>query len=215
MTAGVPDARIAVVPNVMDVDRLAFDAEARREIRAELGIPAEAFVVGCVSRLNIKKPIDVLVRAAASLRPDTHLVIAGDGETEAELRALAAPLGARAHFLPTPHRAIAELLSALDVSVFCPSPTEGEPRAVIYAMLAGRPVVATGREGVADMIVPGTGTIVAPEHDPAAVAEVLRAYEADRDRVVTEGAAARQVAVERYDGRPVAARVEALLRGAG
>ena len=73
--------------------------------------------------------------------------MAGDGETEAELRARAAPLGAAAHFVPTPGDRAAALLSACDVVVFCPSPTEGAPRAVIVAMLCERPCVATGAGG--------------------------------------------------------------------
>lgn len=211
VAAGLPAERIEVVPNVMDPDAVVFDAAARERVRAQLGIPAGAFTVGCVSRLHPKKPLDVLVRAVQRLDPATHLVIAGDGETEAALRTLAAPLGRRAHFLPTPHRRIGEVLSALDVSVFCPSPTEGAPRAVIYAMLASRPVVSSGPEGVADMIEPGTGAIVDPEHDDAALAACLAAYEHDPERVAREGAAGRALAVQRYDGVRIAARIESLL----
>ncbi len=89
--------------------------------------------------------------------PRVHLILAGDGETEAELRELAAPLGERAHFIATPGSEVPDVLSAFDVSVFCPSPTEGAPRAVILGMLASRPCLSTGPEGVADMITPGIG----------------------------------------------------------
>jgi glycosyltransferase involved in cell wall biosynthesis len=209
--AGIDPGRIEVVPNVMDPDAVVFSAEARRTVRERLGIPPDAFTVGCVSRLHPKKPLDVLIRAVLRMDDSVHLVIAGDGETEAALRELAAPLGERAHFLPTPHRKIGEVLSALDVSVFCPSPTEGAPRAVIYAELASRPVVSTGPEGVRDMIEPGTGAIVAPEHDDAALAAVLDEYRRDPERVEREGAAGRRLAVERYDGARIAARIEELL----
>jgi glycosyltransferase involved in cell wall biosynthesis len=196
----------------MDINAVVFSAAARARIRGERGIPQDAFTVGCVSRLHPKKPIDVLIRAAARLGDDTHLLIAGDGETQAELEALAASLlGDRAHFLPTPHRAIGDVLSALDVSVFCPSPTEGAPRAVIYAMEASRPVVSTGPEGVADMIEPGFGAIAQPEHDVEAVAALLAGYRDDPARVLREGARARAVAEERYDGDKIAAHIEALL----
>jgi glycosyltransferase involved in cell wall biosynthesis len=214
--AGIAGDIIAVVPNVMDLSAVTFDGAARARVRAELGIPADAFTVGCVSRFHPKKPIDVLIRAAAQLGPDAHLLLAGDGETEAELRALGASLlGDRAHFLPTPHRAIGEVLSALDVSVFCPSPTEGAPRAVIYAMEASRPVVATGPEGVADMVEPGMGEIALPEHDVAATAAVLAGYRDDPERVRREGAEGRRLAEERYDGDKIAARIEELLVRAG
>lgn len=210
--AGIDAAKVAVVPNVMDLDAVRFSAQARARVRGELGIPPKAFTVGCVSRLHPKKPIDVLIRAAADLGPAAHVLIAGDGEAEGELKALGASLlGDRAHFLPTPHRAIADVLSAIDVSVFCPSPTEGAPRAVIYAMEASRPVVSTGPEGVADMIEPGMGEIAPVEHDASSLAAVLAAYRDDPDRVAREGARGRALAEERYDGTVIAARIEQLL----
>jgi glycosyltransferase involved in cell wall biosynthesis len=216
IAAGIAGDLVAVVPNVMDLNAVTFDAAGRARVRAELGIPVDAFTVGCVSRFHPKKPIDVLIRAAAELGPDAHLLLAGDGETEAELRALGASLlGDRAHFLPTPHRAIGEVLSALDVSVFCPSPTEGAPRAVIYAMEASRPVVATGPEGVADMIEPGMGEIALPEHDVAATTAILAGYRDDPERVRREGAQGRRLAEERYDGDKIAVRIEELLIRAG
>ena len=105
------------------------------------------------------------------------------------------------------------MLSAFDVSVFCPSPTEGQPRAVIIGMLAGRPCVSTGAEGVVGLIEDSYGAIVSPENEPAALAAVLRRYEDDPERVRREGALAAKVAVERFDrsrgrrpGRAAAAR---------
>ena len=58
------------------------------------------------------------------------------------------------------------MLSAFDVSVFCPSPTEGAPRAVILGMLASRPCLSTGAEGVADMIMPEFGGITSRRATP-------------------------------------------------
>src|SRR3954451_5096780 len=148
----------------MRADELAFSAEGRRRVRERLGIPEDAFVVGCISRFHPKKRNDVVVEAVRSLDdPRVHLLLAGEGETEAQLKALAAPLGDRAHIVPTPGRDVAEVASAFDVSVFCPSPTEGEPRAVLLAALARRPCLSTGAEGVADMITPDIGTITSPE----------------------------------------------------
>ena len=103
MEAGIDEGIIEVVPNVMDLDAVRFDAAARARVRRELGIPESAFTVGCVSRLHPKKPIDALIRATAALGPDVHLLIAGDGDAESDLKALGASLlGERAHFLPTP-----------------------------------------------------------------------------------------------------------------
>src|SRR3954471_508890 len=100
---GVPAEKVAVVPNVMRSDELAFSAEGRRRVRERLGIPADAFVVGCISRFHPKKRNDVVIEATARLgKGDAHLVLAGAGETEDELRALARRVGVHAHFVPTP-----------------------------------------------------------------------------------------------------------------
>ena len=212
---GVDPGRVTVVPNVVRTEELRYTEAGRARVRGELGIPADAFVVGCVSRLHPKKRNDVVVRAVRELEdPRAHLLLAGTGETEAQLRELAAPLGARAHFIPTPGAEIAEVLSACDVSVFCPSPTEGAPRAVILGMLTARPCLATGPEGVADMIAPAYGGIAAPENDPAALATLLRGYLGDPARAAREGAAARAHAERTYAAPVVAAQIERLLEGA-
>jgi glycosyltransferase involved in cell wall biosynthesis len=212
---GVPAARVEVVPNVLRTDEIAPSAEGRAQVRRQLEIPEHAFVVGCISRFHRKKRNDVVVEAVKLLDERVHLVLAGDGETEAELRRLAQPLDGRAHFLPTPGANVADVLSAFDVSVFCPSPTEGAPRAVILGMLAERPCLATGAEGVADMIFPGIGAITEPENDPRALADAVKPYLEDPARVAREGAQARRQAVDTYDARVVAERIERMWHIAG
>jgi glycosyltransferase involved in cell wall biosynthesis len=209
---GLPATIVHYVPNALRVDDRRFSAAGRARIRAALGIEPDAAVIGCVSRFHPKKRNDVAIDATIALaRDDVHLVMAGEGPSEPDLRARARPLGERAHFIPTPGVDVTNVLSALDVAIFCPSPTEGAPLAVIYAMLAGRPLVATAAEGVAGTIAPGTGTIVEPENDPAAVAAALRAYLEDPSRRAREGDAARAAAERVYDAAAVAERIEGLL----
>ena len=210
---GIPPGKVHVVPNVMRTETIRFTEEGRARVRDALGIPKEAFVVGCISRFHPKKRNDVVVDAVAGL-PGAHLVLAGDGETESSLRQQAAPMGELAHFIPTPGREVNEVLSAFDVSVFCPSPTEGAPRAVILGMLAGRPCVATGAEGVGDMIVPEVGGICSPENDPAALGALLSRYRDDVDLRSRHGAAARALAERSYARDVVAEQIERLLREA-
>ena len=212
---GIDPAKAVFLANAMRTDEIRFDEAGRARVRAELGIPANAFTVGCISRFNHKKRNDVVVDAVAALGEETHLILAGAGETEAELRSRAAVLGERAHFLSTPGDAVGAVLSAFDVSVFCPSPTEGQPRAVILGMLAERPCVSTGAEGVADLFEDSFGTIVSPENDPAALAEILRAYEGDPERVRREGELAGRSARERFDAAVVAEQAERLISAAG
>jgi glycosyltransferase involved in cell wall biosynthesis len=213
---GVERGKIAVVPNVVDVDSIRYSSDGRDAVRARLHIPEQAFVVGCVSRFHPKKRNDVVVEAVQRLDDrDIHLILAGAGETEPELRAQAEPLGERVHFVPTPSSDVADVLSAFDVSVFCPSPTEGAPRATILGMLAERPCLATGPEGVADLIRPEFGAITDPINDAGALSALLRSYLHDPGMRERQGKAARAWA-ERQFARPVVAElIEDLIASAG
>lgn len=210
---GVPSSKIQVVPNVMQTDTIRFTSEGRARVREALGIPGDAFVVGCISRFHPKKRNEVVIEAVSRL-PGVHLVLAGEGETEASLRATARQLGDLAHFIATPGAEVDEVLSAFDVLVFCPSPTEGAPRAVILGMLAGRPCLATGAEGVADMITPQMGAICSPENDPDELARMLRPYRDDPGLRARHGAAARSIAEQSYSSAVVSEQVERLLDAA-
>ena len=213
-SVGVPARKVVFVPNVVDVESIRFSAQGRQAVRDRLGILADAFVVGCVSRFHPKKRNDVVIDAVLALDdPRVHLIMAGEGETEAALRAQAAPLGDRAHFLPMPTSDLAEVMSGLDVSVFCPSPTEGAPRATIVGMLTERPCLASGAEGVADLIAPEFGAIARPDHDPAALAALLRRYLEDPSLGPRQGRAARAWAEEQYARPVVGAQLEQLLSG--
>jgi glycosyltransferase involved in cell wall biosynthesis len=209
---GVPANKVTVVPNVVDVEAIRFTEDGRGTVRRWLGIPADAFVVGCISRFHPKKRNDVVVDGVVALDdPRVHLILAGAGETEPALRAQTGPLGDRAHFVPTPTSDVADVLSAFDVSVFCPSPTEGAPRATILGMLAERPCLATGPEGVADLIRPEFGAITSPENDPAALTALLRGYLADPSLGARQGRAARAWAEQEYARPVVAGKIERLL----
>jgi glycosyltransferase involved in cell wall biosynthesis len=215
--AGVPAERVAVVPNAIDPARFRALPEAGAAHRRALGVPDDAFTIGCLTRFNAKKRNEVAIDAAARLArdpgPPVHLLMIGEGETEAELRARAAPLGDAAHFVPSSGAEPAELLSGCDVVVFCPSPTEGEPLAISLGMLCERPVVATAAEGAAGLLQPGAGAIAAPDHDEAAVAALLAGYRADPARAAAEGRAGRALAAARHDPAAVGERAEAILRG--
>jgi len=218
---GIPPEEVVVVPNVLRTDDIDFTEEGRARVREQLGIPADAFVVGCISRFHPKKRNDVVVEAVKRLEQvgpagaATHLILAGSGETEDDLRALGAPLGDRLHVVDTPRGDVGDVLSAFDVSVFCPSPTEGQPRAVILGMLTRRPCLSTGAEGVHDMIADDFGAISNPENDADALVAILRRYLDDPQLGPRQGDAARAYAESTYAAPVVAELLEGLMRGAG
>jgi glycosyltransferase involved in cell wall biosynthesis len=130
--------------------------------------------VGVVGRLVRIKGQEMFIRAAAELArqfDDVFYVLVGGGDSQAEYEALARELGLgdRVRFTGW-RRDIARVLPNLDVVVL---PTtndfEGTPLAVIEALAARRPVVATDVGGVAEVIHDGETGLLVPAHDVAAI----------------------------------------------
>jgi glycosyltransferase involved in cell wall biosynthesis len=208
VAAGVPAEKVTVVPNLVDVEEVSFDAVARRRLRAEWGVDEKSLVVGCISRFQQRKRNDVVIDAMTHLDGDVVLVIAGEGETEQALRERAAPHGERVRFVPNVRGHVEAFLSACDLLVFAPSPTEGAPRVIVMAQLVGVPVLATDREGAEGLISPGTGSIVSPSHDPRALATAIVAYREDPDRREREGRRARSLTRESHDPQQTLVAIE-------
>src|SRR6184192_1669273 len=108
-------------------------------------------VVGIVGRLTPIKNHDLFLRVAARLRDLARFAIYGDGAERAQLerRAAALGLGDRVVFAGT--RDVGEIYAALDILALT-SRNEGTPLAIIEAMAAGRPVIATAVGGVVDLL---------------------------------------------------------------
>ena len=211
---GVPGDKIEIVPNAMDVAEIHFDPEARERFRSEWGAKDGTFVIGTVSRLHPKKRNDVLIESLADLDGDVLLVLAGDGDDEPRLRDLAGRDPQRVRFMPTPRGFAGKVLSAFDVALCAPAPTEGAPGSIVMAQLAARPVVSTAPQGAADMLVDGTGTVISPADDPHALARTLEQYRADPERRRAEGERARAHAEVRYDRVRVEDSFDRLVRDA-
>jgi glycosyltransferase involved in cell wall biosynthesis len=209
--AGVPVEKVQVVPNLVDVESVGFGHLNRAELRRAWGVDEHTLVLGCISRFHPRKRNDVVIDAMAYLDSDVSLVMAGEGEEEAALRARAAPYGERVRFVPNVRGQVEAFLSACDLLVFAPSPTEGEPRVIVMAQLVGVPVVATGAEGTHGLIPPGAGTIVSPSHDAHALAEVVESYREDPERRRYEGETARRATLESHDTERTLRSVERAL----
>jgi glycosyltransferase involved in cell wall biosynthesis len=211
--AGVAAGKIVVIPNILDDHGLAFDPIARDELRRSWGFE-DAFVLGCISRLDPAKRVDVVIDALAHTDERVVLVIAGDGADHQRLRRRAARFGARVRFIDSARGRVAELLSACDVQVYAPGPSEGAARAVSFGQLVGRPVIATAPEGAEGLVVAGTGLIVTPSHDVRALARAVATYASDPVRVAAEGEAGRLAAVDRIRRADALPALESALRTA-
>lgn len=176
---GLSDGAIDVVYNGIDLPQppsVAERARLRAEVRAELALASGTELALAVGNLYPVKDHATLLQAAA-LRSGLAVAIAGRGGEEQRLRALAGALGVadRVRLLGL-RDDVARLLAAADVFVQ-PSRSEGLPLAVLEAMAAGLPVVASRVGGIHEAVVDGeTGLLVGPgEPDvlAAAIARVL------------------------------------------
>ncbi len=169
-------ARTVVVPLGLDLAPLL--ESGARPLREELGIGADALVFGYVGRLVPIKDLPTLVRAFARARqqvPTAHLLIVGDGPARAEMEPLVETLGIGASVHLAGWRDdLTRVYATIDVAVLS-SRNEGTPVALIEAMAAGRPVVATAVGGVADVVQDGeTGWLVPPGDVDAMAAAMVR-----------------------------------------
>ena len=146
--AAVDAGRVTVLPNAVERARFAFDPAAREAVRGELGISASTFVLGHVGRLTYAKNHEGLLRIFAALlkkRADALLLLVGEGEREAEIRAAVEELGLTdsVRFLGV-RRDANRLYSAFDA--FClPSYYEGLPVVGVELQWNGLPAVFSDR----------------------------------------------------------------------
>jgi glycosyltransferase involved in cell wall biosynthesis len=208
---GVPRKKIVEIPNFLAQNAFE-DASAAERLaqRRAWGLPDGAFAVGIVARLSPVKNHEILLRAVAQLDARFHLVLVGDGPSRARLEDLTRQLGmdSRVHFtgeVSSPHN----LHRYLDVSVLC-SVSEGFPNAVIEAMAAARPVVATPVGGVVDAVTHGVTGLLVPVDDPAPLANALRMLEADPALRARLGEAGREMARMKFRQEIVIEKLSAL-----
>jgi glycosyltransferase involved in cell wall biosynthesis len=152
-------------------------------------LPHGARILLSVSRLTQQKGLDVAIRALPSLPDDTVLVVLGEGPEREPLEALARELGVAGRVrLRGREPDVAAWLRRASTLVH-PARWEGFGLAVLEAMLAGLPVVASNVSSLPELVLDGeTGLLVRPD-DPSALAlGVARALE-ERDRLGAAGLA--------------------------
>jgi glycosyltransferase involved in cell wall biosynthesis len=183
---GVAPGRIQVVHNAIDPDWGACDRspEAARALRSSLGVAPEEKVLLVVGRLSREKDHVTLLRAVHALgnaAPPFRLriVVVGDGPERSAILEAAGALGLSGSLLLTGHVAsAAPYFGIADVAVLC-SRSEGSPNALLEAMAASVPIVATAVGGIPEMVSHQRNGLLIPPADPAALAAALRSVLGD------------------------------------
>lgn len=205
---GLPAHKIAVIPNGLDLQ--AFEGlPTRQEARAALGLPAGQPLVGVVARLTPVKRLDVLLQALAAL-PEAGAVLVGDGPQRAQLEALSRELGLADRVHLAGHQDdVRPWLAALDVFALS-SDWEGLPNAVLEAMAAGLPVVATAVGGTPEVVVNGATGLLVPPNNPPTLAQAIAALLRDPELGGRMGKAGRERVAQHFSVEQMVRQTERL-----
>ncbi len=189
---GVDDDAITLIANGIQP----LEGEPTR-VRRELQIQADELLILAVGNLYPVKGHRVLLDALSRLSRDAasqqwRLAIAGRGEEEESLRTLAreSGIGDRVHLLGA-REDIGDVLSAADVFVM-PSLSEGLPLALLEAMFASKPIIASAIGGIPEVVGDGSEALLTPPGESRALASALRTLLAEPQTRTRLGVAARQ-----------------------
>lgn len=205
---GVGRDRIEVVHDGIRLEHFSEAAPADLE---SLGVGPDDPVCLTVARLHPQKGIGDLIEAAGEIvkrRPDVRFVVVGEGPLRAALEETIAAAGLQSNVILAGFRDDVPGLLARATLFVLPSHFEGLPNAVIEAMAAGLPVVATAVAGTPELVEEGVTGWLVPARAPARLAEALElALAGDLDAI---GKAARARAETHFSARAMALGFESI-----
>jgi len=208
-----PRKKIEVIYLGLELDRFQQVEKYQGELRRELGLAPNVPIIGAVGRLVPIKDLPTLLRAMRGVverRPDAVLLIVGDGPERLNLEAEAhrLDLNPQVRFLGFRHD-LERIYADLDIAVNS-SCNEGTPVALIEALSAGVPVVATHVGGTPDLLDGGKlGKLVLPA-DSQALADALVGVLCHREEAQAAARAARREIVRRFRSDRLFADLDAL-----
>lgn len=166
----LPDSTpITVIPNAVDVPSHGGGLPILRRRKDD-----QEFVLGMVGRLAVEKEHEIAIRALAQLKHrNVRLVITGEGPHGRHLKEVANKLGVDEQveflgYVSDVHEVYKKIDVLLQISKY-----EGLPTALLEAMAAGCPVIATSVDGTKELVREGSTGWVVPANDPGALAEVV------------------------------------------
>lgn len=189
---GIRPERIVTILN--GIRPLPIENRSRLQLRKEAGVDVNVPMLVSIGRLVYAKAHEVIIASMpAVLRefPNVKLEICGDGVLRADLQSQIERLGlSNSIKLPGQTDDVARHLSAADIFILS-SRSEGLPIALLEAMSAGLPCIATQVEGVDEVLVEGVHGLIVPVENPEALAQAILQLLRDPSARGRMGAAAR------------------------
>lgn len=186
-----PRAAIRVLP--LALEKRFAPSSARATVRAQLGIPEDAFVAGTVGKLDGSRGQDLLLLALSAV-PQAWGIVVGKGPFLPRLEKLAKKLGIenRVVFPGYHEEGLEHFYNAMDVFVFPEPGSDWAHRAVAEAAACGVPSLAVDVPGIRDLVIPGLTGELWPRGDAAALATLLRKWQHNPELRQKAGKEARQ-----------------------
>lgn len=207
----MPSFNSIVVNNGIDLQK--FDpAQPHKNIRAELGIDAEAMLVLFIARFTSHKQPLALIRAFAAALPQNpklHLLMVGDGDQKAEAVELIRQLGIEKNITLEKFRQdVPDVLAAADIFVL-PSLWEGLPIGLLEAMAMGKAIIASNVDGTSEIIKNNeNGLLIETDQLVPNLTQALLQLSSDADRRAAFGHNARHTISDRYNASTMTRQIE-------
>lgn len=186
----------------------------RREMRRQLGIGEDNFVIGSIGRLVEHKGHKYLIEAMNKLRPSASglkCLIVGDGPAAENLKARARDLNLEDTIIFTGlRRDIEKLLPAMDVFVQPSTLLEGLPVVLAEAASSGLPLIATDIGGSAELVHDGLNGFVIPPANSEVITEKIRFLTESTDKRKRMGAESRKIWAQRFTLEEMVNKIERL-----
>lgn len=208
-----PGTKPVVIPNGVPVERYCHHPAGLDHLRHRLGINSDEVVVVCVANLTRAKNHSLLLRAfaqAVKAAPTLRLLLVGDGPRRAELERQCSELAiiGRVKFLGF-CRDVPSVLRASDLFALT-SDWEGSPLAILEAMAAGLPVVATAVGGVPEVVQHGVTGLLVSQGDEVGITRALVTLAGNQSLRLGMGQAGQRRAQRLFSAHAMAAAYEHL-----
>lgn len=177
---------ITIIPNGVDTEKYyPMDIVKKRHLRKQYGFADSDYIIGIVAGFSPKKNLSLAIKAMNELShkiPFARLILAGKGEQESELKTLTQNLGllGKVHF-PGVIKEINKLLNVLDLFLFPSSYGEGMPNAVLEAMAAKVPVVASNIQGNKEVLLDGHIGLLFKNNDKVSLVDAVLRLASDKE----------------------------------